>query len=188
MVQLVDTFAKPMMCLLSAVNQWFLDNHIKHLPESIFYDVKVRSLSTVEQCSLVVKFPFQDSVDRAHPLFHALVARYPEEFLEPQAELSAYLGDLKASGKKVFLITNSPFELVNAGMTFMCGATWREIFDVIIVQSKKPNFFTKHGHFRKYLPDRRIMSWKQVHALKPGSIYARVRATYKRKRILFSHN
>lgn len=44
MVQLVDIFAKPMMCLLSAVVQWFLDNDIKYMPESIFRDVSVSEM------------------------------------------------------------------------------------------------------------------------------------------------
>ncbi len=33
-------------------------------------------------------------------------------------------------------------------MTFMAGPAWRRIFDVIIVQANKPNFFTSGGHFR----------------------------------------
>ncbi len=41
MVQLVDIFAKPMMCLLSAVIQWFVDNQINYMPQSIFTDVSV---------------------------------------------------------------------------------------------------------------------------------------------------
>ena len=44
MVQLVDIFAKPMLCLLGSVIQWFLDNNIKYLPESIFLDVQVKLL------------------------------------------------------------------------------------------------------------------------------------------------
>ncbi len=49
---------------------------------------------------------------------------------------------------QLFLITNSPFELVNAGMVHMVGADWRSMFDVIIVQANKPSFFTQEGHFR----------------------------------------
>ncbi len=42
MVQLVDVFSKPAMCLLSSVVQWFVDNRVRFLPESIFHDVRVR--------------------------------------------------------------------------------------------------------------------------------------------------
>ncbi len=132
MVQLVDIFAKPAMCLISAAVQWFVDNKIRFLPESIFYDIR-------------------ESVNRSHPLFHALVGQHPERFLEPQRELATYLSRLKEHDKKVFLITNSPFELVDAGMTFMVGPGWREIFDIVIVHANKPTFFTRHGQFRQAL-------------------------------------
>ena len=40
-VHLVDNFAKPVMCLLADVVQWFLDNGIDYEPESIYTDVRV---------------------------------------------------------------------------------------------------------------------------------------------------
>ena len=41
---------------------------------------------------------------------------------------------LQEEKKKIFLITNSPFETVDAGMTYMMGSQWRELFDVVVVQ------------------------------------------------------
>ena len=41
---------------------------------------------------------------------------------------------LVEAGKQLFVITNSPFETVDKGMSFMVGASWRDLFDVIIVQ------------------------------------------------------
>ena len=41
---------------------------------------------------------------------------------------------LQKEEKKIFLITNSPFETVDAGMTYMMGSQWRELFDVVVVQ------------------------------------------------------
>jgi len=40
-VQLVDNFAKPVMCLLSDVIHWFVINNIDYEPESIYVDVRV---------------------------------------------------------------------------------------------------------------------------------------------------
>ncbi len=40
-VQMVDTFAKPKMCLLVDVIQWFLDQKITYEPQSIYEDVQV---------------------------------------------------------------------------------------------------------------------------------------------------
>ncbi len=54
MVQLVDIFAKPAMCLLSAVIQWFVDNKIRFLPESIFHDVRVIDLMGVLVLSQII--------------------------------------------------------------------------------------------------------------------------------------
>ena len=42
MVQLIDIFAKPMICLLRELVQWFEDQNIKVTPESIFVDVQGR--------------------------------------------------------------------------------------------------------------------------------------------------
>ena len=41
MVQIVDIFAKPMICLLSAVTEYFHEQDFKFVPESIFLDVTV---------------------------------------------------------------------------------------------------------------------------------------------------
>ncbi|PKU30163.1 hypothetical protein llap_19533 [Limosa lapponica baueri] len=41
----------------------------------------------------------------------------------------------------MFLITNSPSSFVDKGMKFIVGKDWRDLFDVVIVQADKPNFF-----------------------------------------------
>ena len=42
-VHLVDNFAKPVMCLLTDVIDWFVVNGIDYEPESIYTDVRVSS-------------------------------------------------------------------------------------------------------------------------------------------------
>ena len=44
--------------------------------------------------------------------------------------LAPYLVSLQEAGKKIFLITNSPFETVAAGMAYMVGDNWRDLFQV----------------------------------------------------------
>ena len=44
MVQLADTFAKPMMCLLADLNQWFRQSGLDFVPEAVYNDVNVSSL------------------------------------------------------------------------------------------------------------------------------------------------
>ena len=42
MVQLADTFSKPMMCLLSDLNQWFRQSGLDFVPEALYIDVTVK--------------------------------------------------------------------------------------------------------------------------------------------------
>ena len=55
------------------------------------------------------------------------------------------------------------------------GPHWRSIFDVIIVNAKKPAFFTHRlRHIREYRPEKKTLSWRQPEKLVPGKIYSRV--------------
>ena len=117
----------------------------------------------------------QDSINIAHPEFHVKVTENPGMFLDNSYPLLEYLKKLKSEGKTCFLITNSPFALVNAGMVYLVGQNWRDIFDVIIVNAKKPGFFTHRlRHLREYNPEKQILSWKEIDKLIPGKIYSRV--------------
>merc|ERR1712243_54436 len=58
----------------------------------------------------------------------------PHLFLHRDPKLLPLFENLKDNGKKIFLITNSPFETVDVGMSYMMGHSWRDFFDVIIVQ------------------------------------------------------
>ena len=48
-VQLVDNFAKPVMCLLGDVIQWFVENGVDYEPESIYSDVRVSIFSVTNK-------------------------------------------------------------------------------------------------------------------------------------------
>jgi len=83
------------------------------------------------------------------------------------------LDRLKKHGKTTFLMTNSPFEIVNAGMSYMFGQDWRTLFDIIIVNAKKPSFFSaKNRPFRVYSPKSGRLKWQRVHSLERGKIYS----------------
>ena len=49
---------------------------------------------------------FQDSINIAHPKFHADVALDPSKFLESDPKLKPWLHKLRDSDKRMFLITN----------------------------------------------------------------------------------
>ncbi|KAL9237571.1 hypothetical protein vseg_012103 [Gypsophila vaccaria] len=71
----------------------------------------------------------------------------PELFVEPDPELPLALLDQKEAGKKLLLITNSDYHYTDKMMTHsfnkflpndMC---WRDLFDMVIVSARKPEFF-----------------------------------------------
>ncbi len=102
-------------------------------------------------------------------------ANDPKMILEQDPELRPMLERLKSNGKTTFLMTNSPFEIVNAGMNFMLGDDWRSLFDVVIVSAKKPTFFTaENRHFREYSLKRHRLKWSKVTSIEPGQVYSGV--------------
>jgi len=156
MVQLADQFAKPMMCLLADLNQWFRQSGLDFVPEAVYNDVNL-------------------AVSRAHPFFHRAAATNPSELLDNSSneDLRKMLQRLKQNGKTVFLITNSPFKIVDGGMCFMLGSDWQDYFDLIIIQAQKPSFFTTNCRpFRVYSPKSDRLKWKPVDSFRPSKIYS----------------
>ena len=176
-VHLVDNFAKPVMCLLCDVIQWFVENNIDYEPESIYMDVRVRIIIArfFERTLLVLIhfILFQACIDKAHPLFHLAAASDPKIILEKDPGLQLMLERLKNQGKTTFLMTNSPFDIVNAGMNYMFDENWRSLFDIVIVNAKKPSFFTAAGrHFRVYSPKTGRLKWQKVATFREQRIYS----------------
>ncbi|KAH9624264.1 hypothetical protein KSS87_022827 [Heliosperma pusillum] len=71
----------------------------------------------------------------------------PELFVEPDPELPLALLDQKEAGKKLVLITNSDYHYTNKMMTHSFNRflpndmDWRDLFDMVIVSARKPEFF-----------------------------------------------
>ncbi|EFA86803.1 putative 5'-nucleotidase [Heterostelium album PN500] len=59
----------------------------------------------------------------------------------------AWLKDLKSRGCRVCLITNSKSEYTHLLMTYAYGPDFQSIFDIIIADAKKPEFFRKPAKF-----------------------------------------
>ncbi|XP_026683088.1 5'-nucleotidase domain-containing protein 3 isoform X1 [Diaphorina citri] len=153
MVQLADLFSVPEMSLLCNIAEYFERNQISYNPEILFNDVKT-------------------SVGMGHPLMHSLVIENTAEYLEKDPKLRIFFDRLREHKKKLFLITNSPYKFVNAGMSLVLGDDWEEFFDVIIVQARKPMFFTDESRpIRIYDRETNTMLWDKVTELKKGTIY-----------------
>lgn len=93
MVQLADLFSVPEMCLLCNVAEYFERNRIDYHPEILFHDVK-------------------NSVQNCHPVMHRIVSENVEEYIEKNPDLVKFFQRLVNAGKKLFLVTNSPFNFV----------------------------------------------------------------------------
>ncbi len=93
----------------------------------------------------------RSSVNVAHMegALKAEIMRDPDTFVVPDPELPLALLDLKHSGKVLMLITNSEWSYTRAMMSYAfdrylpAGSTWRDLFDTVVVEARKPGFFTE---------------------------------------------
>ncbi|XP_049780560.1 5'-nucleotidase domain-containing protein 3 [Schistocerca cancellata] len=153
MVQLADLFSVPEMGLLCDVAEYFEKHHIDYHPEILFRDVK-------------------NSIRSCHPIMHGIVEKNVSEYIEENNCIRQFFERLAAANKNLFLVTNSPYRFVNKGMELLVGQDWRDFFDVIIVQARKPRFFTDESRpLRLYDIDNEIHVWDRVLKLEKGKIY-----------------
>ncbi|XP_055933484.1 5'-nucleotidase domain-containing protein 3-like [Argiope bruennichi] len=154
MKQLNDLFSVPEICLLSNVTDYFEKQNIAYHPEILSYDI-------------------QNAVQNIHPVMHKLLDEDTiGQYLENHPDMPRFLHRLKAAGKKMFLITNSPFKFVDNGMKYMIGPNWADLFDVIVVQARKPKFFMDQSRpFRIYDVPSNSQLWERVLSLDKGKVY-----------------
>lgn len=86
-------------------------------------------------------------LSHAEGVLKGKIVENPGRFVVPDPELPLAMLDLLHAGKKLLLITNSEWDYTHAMMTHAFdrwlpkGMTWRELFDVVIVEARKPSFF-----------------------------------------------
>ncbi|XP_060930408.1 5'-nucleotidase domain-containing protein 2 isoform X2 [Limanda limanda] len=152
--QFMDIFSIPEMNLLAVANDFFITNDIDYDPVHLFKDVS-EAIGMVHLKGYMYKWVMQDL----------------DKFILRGEETDAVLHQLVKEGKKLFLITNSPFSFVDKGMTYMVGKSWREFFDVVIVQADKPHFFTDCIKPFRRLDDKGDQRWDKITSLEKGQIY-----------------
>lgn len=100
----------------------------------------------------------------------------PERFIVPDAEAPLALLDQKQAGKKLLLITNSewgytvPIMRTAFDPYLPAGTTWRDLFDLVIVAARKPDFFTSHSPLFEVATEEGLLR-PSLGALKPGGAY-----------------
>jgi len=100
----------------------------------------------------------------------------PERYvvLDPKAALT--LMDQKVSGKKLLLITNSDWNYTSFMMAYAFdrflpeGMHWRDLFELVIVSARKPDFFTGHHPFLEVVTEEGLLKPCQG-ALRKGQAY-----------------
>uniref|UniRef100_A0A8C2NHK9 5'-nucleotidase domain containing 3 n=1 Tax=Capra hircus TaxID=9925 RepID=A0A8C2NHK9_CAPHI len=143
MKQFMDIFSLPEMTLLSCVNEYFLKNNIDYEPVHLYKDVK-------------------DSIRDVHTkgiMYRAIEADI-EKYICYAEQTRAVLAN--------FWLTS---DVLDKGMRYIVGKDWRDLFDVVIVQAEKPNFFNdKRRPFRK-VNEKGVLLWDKIYKLQKGQIY-----------------
>jgi 5'-nucleotidase len=91
----------------------------------------------------------RECIDEAHRdgTIYANVLPDPARFINRDPHLAETLHKLRSSGKKLFLLTNSPWSYTDSVMRFLLGGamneypSWRHYFDFSIVAAGKPGWF-----------------------------------------------
>ncbi|XP_025927294.1 5'-nucleotidase domain-containing protein 2 isoform X1 [Apteryx rowi] len=152
--QFMDIFSLPEMALLSSVIDYFITHGIEFDQVHLYKDIS-------------------DAIKDVHVkgVMYKWIEKDLEKYILHGDEIYAVLNRLVNHNKKLFLITNSPFSFVDKGMKHMVGKNWRDLFDMVIVQADKPNFFTdRRKPFRK-LDDKGSLQWDKISQLEKGKIY-----------------
>lgn len=69
------------------------------------------------------------------------VRDHPEKFIYQRQDVRQWLETLREKGKRLFLATNSRLDYTNVLCHYAFGSEWRTLFDIIVVDCKKPSFF-----------------------------------------------
>lgn len=118
------------------------------------------------------------TVDAQHMEGHlkAEIAANPEAYVVLDSEAALALQDQRAAGKKLILITNSEWSFTTRMMSYAYdrylpkGTTWRQLFDLVIVSARKPDFFTERVPFFEVVTEDGLLK-PAMGPLKVGSAY-----------------
>jgi len=151
-----DLFSMAECCLIADVLQFFTDEGMPFCPRNAVEDV----LKAIGDTHV--------SGD-----FHRIVADDPARYFEPRPYLEDVLRELNGDGKKLILVSNSPFWYVDAGMRHVIGEDWMEVWEAIIVSAGKPRFYTEDARpFRMVDKNTGQISFKKITRIEPGEVYA----------------
>jgi 5'-nucleotidase len=120
----------------------------------------------------------RSSLDAAHleGRLKAEIMANPERFVVLDEELPVALMDLKQAGKKLLVITNSEWAYTRSMMSYAFdrylpkGSSWRKLFDLVIVEARKPGFFTARNPTFEVVSDEGLLR-PHIGKLAGGGLY-----------------
>jgi HAD superfamily 5'-nucleotidase-like hydrolase len=100
------------------------------------------------------------------------VQQNTSEYVYPISEtLKQWMKDLKSGGVHLFLMTSSHIDYTRLLLNYAFGTGWQDLFDLVIVDAKKPGFFTDQNPFYSIDGNDDIMT-EPVTELLCGNVYA----------------
>jgi 5'-nucleotidase len=100
----------------------------------------------------------------------------PGQYVILDEELPLALLELKSAGKRLLLITNSEWSYTTSMMSyafdrFVPSGSWRELFDVVIVQARKPEFFSRSAPVFRLVDEEKNRYTPHLGPLQSGEVY-----------------
>lgn len=141
-----DLFSMAECCLIADTIQFFKDNGIDFCPSNVVNDI-LGAIGDTHR-----------SGD-----FHRIVANDPKKYFNPSPHLETVLKNLKDAGKRLIFASNSPYWYVDAGMKYVLGDDWMNLWDAVIVSAGKPAFYTDQRRpFREVNKDNSRVTFRKV--------------------------
>jgi HAD superfamily 5'-nucleotidase-like hydrolase len=142
--------------------RWASIDTLFALPEVVMYAALVEHLEAAGPVAYSKLWQdIRECIDEAHrdeSMKRIIKAKLPD-YIVRDPDLAPTLHKLRSSGKRLFLLTNSAWDYTEAVMTHLLGSAlsaypeWRSYFDIIVVSSRKPSFFTDRDPFYEVGPD-----------------------------------
>ncbi len=159
----IDTlFALPEACLYAGIVDLFEGELRRPCDYTVLYD------------------DIRDAIDTVHRdnSLKTVIRQNLGQYIFKDPELGTALHKLRSGGKKLFLLTNSAFDFTRAVMSYLLDGvvaeypTWRNYFDFVVTEAKKPEFFTGQSPFVEIdqsKDDNSVLG--EAQALERGRIY-----------------
>lgn len=146
-------FNVPEALLLASLVDYFENQSTSYekLPNRIGYKKKDT------QQTILYSTIFEDcrrTIDWIHTVgdYKRIVCGNLQDYIAQDERAVAMMNVLSRSGKKLFLLTNSPWIYTDILMSFVMGSEWQQLFDVVIVDGNKPKWFLQDIPFKEIDP------------------------------------